>query len=362
MKDDSRLSSEYLKNIFVYESENGSDATIVEFGLSRRSLNNYRVIYRKRVDPDYTMPQKPYKPKQGVVNGNEDFTKPVNSDKKLPEYNWREWCKWIKDGQQLHKKSSFSQDFAKIDLGDVDGPICIANICDWHIGAHGTDYELLEKYTDEIINTPNLYIVLTGDMLETAIKLRGVKEVAGQIIEPEQQINFLASWLEDVKDKVLWATWDNHTVQREENVTGFSVYKRIIGKEKAIIYHNGIGYVDLKVGEQTYHIVSSHKFIGRSYLNPTHGQQRYMRFEGQDREIAMSGDSHKVAFSWYFDGEKERLAINGGTLHTSSGYAKRYFSLFTVPEFPCLVVFPDEHLFIPYKNLSTWNKVQQNKV
>lgn len=91
-------------------------------------------------------------------------------------------------------------------------------------------------------------------------------------------------------------------------------------------------------------------------LNPTHSQMRHMRFESIDREIAISGDTHKVGMSYYYDGDRPRLAINNGTLHTNSGYAKRYFSLFAIPEFPCIEFFPDEHLFIPYKSLGAWKK------
>lgn len=290
-----------------------------------------------------------------------DSVESITEDKKFQDFNWREVNKWIQEGQKLQSNASFAQNFAKINI-NTNKPILLVNICDWHIGARGTDYSLLEKLTDEILNTKGLYIALTGDMLETAIKLRGVKEVAGQIIEPDMQINFLASWLDEVKHKILWSTWDNHTVQREENQSGFSVYKRIIGLEKAIIYHNGIGHVDLTIGEQTYKIVSSHKFIGRSYLNRTHGQQRYMRFDGQDRELALSGDSHQVGYSWYYDGDIERLAINGGTLHTQSGYAQRYFSLFTIPKFPCVELFPDEHLMIPYQTIGAWKKSKMSVV
>ena len=278
----------------------------------------------------------------------------INADKKVSDIHWRELSNFMKHKQDVNRKASYSQDFANIEI-KTDKPACLLNLCDIHFGANGVDYELLEAYTDEIIKTEGLYVVLTGDLLETAIRMRNVKEVVNQL-EPELQIAFLESWLDDIKDKVLWATWDNHTASREESVTGFSVYKRIIGKEKQIVYHNGIGYVDLKVGEVTYKFVTSHKFNGRSMLNALHGQQRYMRFEAIDREIAMSGDSHKVGFAWYYDGDMERLAINGGTLHVNSGYAKRYFSLFSIPEFPCVVLYPDEKLFVPFKNLHVWKR------
>lgn len=277
----------------------------------------------------------------------------IRSNKKLQDFNWRKVVKVIGQVKDVKKSASYSQNFAKIEI-DTDEPICIINLADTHIGASGTDYDLFEKLTDEILHTKNLYVILNGDILETAINMRGVKEVVSQVIDPEMQIEFLESWLKEIKHKVLWATWDNHTVMREEKVTGFSVYKRIIGRDNAIIYSNGICHIDLKVGNETYKIVSSHKFNGRSLLNPVHGQQRHMRFESLDREIALSGDSHKVGFSWYYDGGVERLAVNAGTLHTASAYAQRFFSLFTIPKFPCIELYPNKHQFTPYQTVGAW--------
>jgi len=57
-------------------------------------------------------------------------------------------------------------------------PICVVAIGDWHMGSWGTDYDLSQACTEEIINTPNLYVIIVGDMLQMAIKLRGVLEVS----------------------------------------------------------------------------------------------------------------------------------------------------------------------------------------
>jgi len=280
------------------------------------------------------------------------------NNKKQGKVRWREVVKGIRQMQNIYDKASYTQHFANIRI-DSNEPILVVNLADLHIGARGVDYEQLEVLTDEIIHTPNLYIALNGDLLETAINMRGVKEVTNQILEPEMQMEVLGDWLNEIKHKVLWATWDNHTAEREEKFTGISMFKRILGKEHNLVYSNGICHVDLQVGEQTYKIVASHKFQGSSLLNPTHSQQRYMRFQGNDREIAMSGDTHRVGFSWYYDGDKERLAVNSGTLHVNSGYTKRYFSLFTVPKFPCVELYPDQHMFIVYPSVGHWKKSKE---
>lgn len=345
-----------------YSSENAHKDLILEYHKKHPEYSNTKLARVIIEEEDLELSVDSFRRAVGGVLHNlvpSDNNDVVLNNKKNQNLHWIEVCDWMIDGQKIHNKASFSQDFAKVSLPDVEDSILLLNLSDLHIGARGSDYGLLKNIIKEIIETPRLYVALTGDLLETAIRLRGVKEVAGQIIEPEMQINFLESLLEDIKHKVLWATWDNHTVQREEDQVGYSVYKRIIGRDKAIIYHNGLGHVDLTIGDETYNIVSTHKFIGRSLLNPIHGQMRYMRFEGQDREIAISGDSHKPAHGIYWDGNKKRAALNGGTLHTNSGYAKRYFSLFTVPEYPCIELFANKHDFIVYTNVGQWKEKQK---
>jgi hypothetical protein len=278
-----------------------------------------------------------------VVNGILE-THPVASNKKTGEFNWREWSQWIKQGQELKSKASWSQDHVTIKLGDGDRPVIIAGFSDQHVGAWGADYEKLREFTDELLTTPNLYIALLGDYCEFAIKMRSVLETTSQVIPPDMQVEFIESWLDEIAPKVAFSTWDNHAVEREEKQSGVSSIKRVFSKK--VVYFNGIGHADIQTGKEVYKFAATHAFKqGRSAMNPVAGQMRYMRFEGQDREIAISGDTHKPGVAVYRDGPTLRAAINAGTLHLNSGYAKRYFSLFTCPDYPCIALWPNEHRF-----------------
>jgi hypothetical protein len=136
---------------------------------------------------------------------------------------------------------------------------------------------------------------------------------------------------------------------REENVTGYSKYAEIF--ERHHIYFNGIGHLDLQIGNEIYKIAVSHFFRGYSLENPCHGGMRYMRRMAQDREIAMAGDSHNPGVIKYVDGDRVRCVVNSGTAQTNSGYAKRFFSLHTSSAFPVIKLDPKVHEFTPYWNL-----------
>ena len=278
-------------------------------------------------------------------------TPAITTDKKEGVFNWREVLEPIQVLQELKQKSSKSQDVANWSI-QTDKPIAVVVIGDWHMGSWGTDYELFKQCTEEIINTPNLYVIIVGDMLQMAIKLRGVLEVTDNLLPPKWQMAFLESWLIEIKHKVICSTWDNHSVMREENATGFSMYSEIFSRHT--IFHNHIGHIDLHVGKQTYKVAASHHFRGRSELNPCHSPMKYMRYQAHDREIAVQGDYHLPGIIKYTEGGREKVAMVCGSLQTNSGYAKRFFTLTTHPKFPCFTLDPKEHLITPYWSVKEW--------
>lgn len=276
----------------------------------------------------------------------------IKSDKKWPEFDHREWTDHAIKTQELYARASTSQKFGDISLGDGKHSACILPWSDLHWGSRGTNYRIFRKTTEEILKTPHLYIALVGDLVEFAVKLRSVAEVCAQIFGPDKQVQWLENWLDEIKPKLILATWCNHAVEREEKQVGVSTIKRLLA-ERTVMF-DGIGHADIRVGQQVYKFAFSHKFRGYSYLNAGHAGARYMRFQGIDREIAVMGDIHQPAYNHYYDGPMERLSLVAGTLNTDSTYAARYFSIFTQPEYPVIELSHREHTFVPFKNLRTW--------
>lgn len=272
----------------------------------------------------------------------------LSTNKKVADFQWREWAELAKHAQRLRHKASGSQKFATVTLGD-NCPVHILPFGDQHMGAIGADYDAFFRITEEIKTTPNLYVLLMGDPTEMAIKMRSVAEVCAQVFAPDKQERFFEDWLEEIKHRVIGSVWCNHAVERQEKQAGSSYIKRLM--QDRFIYFDGIGHLDVKLGTQTYKFAISHKFRGYSYMNACHAGSRYMRFQGIDREIAIMGDIHTPAFMKYYDGEVERLSMVSGTLNTDSSYATRYFSLFTQAQFPVIQLHHKEHSFTPFKNL-----------
>ena len=274
----------------------------------------------------------------------------VEANKKKTTVSSRDFEAYALQTQALYEKASSTQHFADIKLPNRN---CgLVPLGDLHLGGRGVDYRQFRTITDEIVGTPDLYTILIGDLVEFAIKLRSVAEVCAQIVGPDKQVQWIESWLDEIKHKVIAATWCNHAIEREEKQAGVSLIKRLLSER--FVMFDTIGHADIHVGKQVYKIAVSHKFRGSSYLNAPHAGQRYMRFQGTDREIAIMGDIHTPGYNLYWDGPVKRLSLVGGTLNTGSAYAQRYFSLFTQPVYPCIELSHKEHSFVPFENLATW--------
>lgn len=212
------------------------------------------------------------------------------SDKKIGDFNWREATTVINQMIDLKDRSSFSQDTAHIQI-ETDKPVCILALSDTHIGSWASDHTLFETITDEILNTENLFVALLGDFEQMAIKAsQGVLALSDNVLPPELQHRFIESWLEEVEHKILFSTWDNHAVMREEAGSGFSQYANLM--KRRVVWHSGIGHPNVTVGSETYRLAVSHRFRLRTHLNPVHGGMQYIRHEAPDREISIAGDSH----------------------------------------------------------------------
>lgn len=268
-----------------------------------------------------------------------------------PPLNWREANRIIGQLQDLATEQSNSHATPEIDLG----PNKVALIClsDVHVGSMSTDHRILERVTNELLAIPDLYVALLGDMAQTAIRLRSVDEVLDNALSIPLQMQYLASWAQELREKIVLSTWDNHSVMRQEELSGHSVYGDIFANVTA--YIDSIGHPDIKVGEQLYKVAVSHRFTGsRSLTNPCSGIVRYLTGDGHEREVGIAGDSHRPGLMTFWHGPTKKLAVNCGTAQTANRYSQRHFSLYSHAVFPVIEFHADRHLALAYDDVPAW--------
>lgn len=271
--------------------------------------------------------------------------------KKTGTVDWREAFTHSKNGQRLKNKASWSQDKAIINIQEkykINTPIVVQFISDLHIGSIATNYDALREITDGVINTPNLFWILNGDLTETTVNFKNALSVHSQVLTPEMQHDVLESWLDCIAPKVLSAGWDNHGVEREEKWGAMSNIKRMLNRR--FIYHNGMGEISIEHGKARYDLIVSHKVAGYSIFNQLHGAKRMMRLQFPRADIFVTGDKHTPDIETYYEGEYKRAAIMSGSFKIEDGYSKRYFSLYAHMDMPAIVLMPDKKYFSVHMN------------
>lgn len=96
----------------------------------------------------------------------------------------------------------------KCDLPYAD-TIEIHPMADLHIGDAHCDYKGILERLEYIKNTPNAYVILDGDLMDTAIA-NSVGDTYGAALQPMQQLEHCVKLFEPIKDKILAVLPGNH--------------------------------------------------------------------------------------------------------------------------------------------------------
>lgn len=261
------------------------------------------------------------------VEDSENIEFPEFLDKKIGEtIDWREWVKVLKTQQNLHQRQSFSQDEATIKLPNIDNRAIIVFSADWHLGSLSCSYSEFQKNMELILNTPHVYLITVGDLVDSFRNFSSLQPVLSQIANPRDQVLILRSILNEfwAKKKWLCATWGNHDIERDEKLYGQSIVKDELNKH--LVYFNGKGTLTLLVGKQKYIIRMSHSFPGNSIYNQLHSAMREMRFQYPDADIFVSGHKHQPAVAYSYEYGQRKCFIRTGSFETDSGYSKRFYA------------------------------------
>lgn len=280
---------------------------------------------------------------------------PIFLDKKIPkDLNWRKMFKYFENYKTEHKKADGSQDEATIRISPNERGM--AGICfsaDWHLGSLFTDYKLLKKNLELILDTDNIYQITVGDLNNNFRKFRSLLCSLTQLASPADQRQLLSAILKEfvVKKKWLCATWGNHDVVMDEQLYGESIIADLLGEN--FVYFNGKGRLNLLIGDQKYIIEMSHFYPGHSILNPNHALGRQLRHYSPDADVIVQGHLHLPSAQWYYYSGRRINLIEVGGFNPDDNYFKRFWeaSRFGVP----VVIFhSDRHECVNYPSLEEW--------
>lgn len=212
------------------------------------------------------------------------------------------------------------------------------------------NYQEFQKNIQLILDTPFVYMITVGDLVDNFRRFNALQPVLSQIANPRDQVLILRSILNEFWEKKKWiaSCWGNHDVQRDEELYGQSVVKDELNKN--LVYFNGKGILNLLVGEQKYIIRMSHAFKGNSIYNQLHSAMREMRFNFPDADIFVSAHKHSPAIANTYEFGKRKCFIRTGSFELDSGYSKRFWAPGIIGV-PAVVLRSDEHSVFAYPSL-----------
>lgn len=201
------------------------------------------------------------------------------------------WSQRFRQRQEVYQEAAeVKQDHVTIGLpGSV---ACINFFGDLHVGSPDTDYARIEQEVEMIVNTPQSYAMLMGDLVD------GMFFNPGQFLQMEQspeQFNYTHALVEYLAahNKILVGWGGDHDNWAKK--MGLSAYAKFAEVAKAH-YMYGLGYVTLKLGEHDYYLAGAHRLPGNSIYNNVHPARRAMNEKARGADIVVHGHTHRKGY------------------------------------------------------------------
>lgn len=134
------------------------------------------------------------------------------------------------------------------DIEDLE----IIPIGDAHIGDEHCDEKMVKNMVKYVLEKPNRYVILNGDLMDMALTT-SVSDSYGAKLNPSEQVEYVATILEPIKDRILAMGSGNHEFRTYKS-TGIDVSRylaHLIGGKKFVEnqYSDNSFVLFLKVGE-----------------------------------------------------------------------------------------------------------------
>jgi hypothetical protein len=203
------------------------------------------------------------------------------------------------------------------------GPICLVFSGDHHLGNRGTDYPRMFREAELVRDTPGMYAVLLGDLLDNFVigQLRRIRDDARLTIGDEWAL--VRRYLRIVGPKLLAQVAGNHD-QWAKLLMGIDYFREVVATiSPGCIYDTDDARFVVQVGDWQVAVRGRHHWRGHSIYNITHGIERAALWD-QDFTIGAGAHKHRggVARSFVVGGQ-QGMAVMVGSYKRVDPYARR---------------------------------------
>ncbi len=237
-------------------------------------------------------------------------------------------------GKYKNSIESEKSDVIKFHRNKIIG---IAFISDAHIGNDGCNYKKMKEDAEIVANTPNLYAVLGGDLMDNHILIQ--EAMMASNTSPKMQWKLLKYYIDIFRQKILVAISGNHEFWTKR-VSGLDLLENYFQGLK-ILYgtHSFLLRIEFQNGYKTV-IKIRHKYRYNSMDNLTHTVKKMLKEGRDDFDVGIVAHHHQAEITKFVYKNKERIAIRTGSYLLYDTYAEREGFENSTNNMPSIIINP----------------------
>lgn len=185
--------------------------------------------------------------------------------------------------------------------------ITVIPIADVHLGNPGCMEQQFIQFIKTVKDTPNVYLILGGDLIENGTRNSIGDAVFRQTMPPSDQKREMSNILEPVRDRILCFTDGNHERRSSKDVDDSPTYDIAVKLDLETLYRPNICFVNIQLGDvgnrnlnskyrPSYTIVVTHGTGGGVYTGAALNKAERMGWVIDGMDALIVGHHHK-AFS-----------------------------------------------------------------
>ena len=204
-------------------------------------------------------------------------------------------------------------------------PICLVAIGDQHLGNPGTDHERVFREAGIVADTPNMYALLMGDLVDNFIigRLASMRALSSARVTIAEEWELLRDYMHALGGKVRAVVGGNHDAWTRKLV-GIDYLREVVSEFMELpIYDTDDVTIDINIGDWTTAVRLRHKWLGSSQYNPTHAIEKAYKWEG-GFQIGIGGHTHVGGVARGFIGRnhEQAMAVQVGAYKRIDSFAK----------------------------------------
>ena len=238
-------------------------------------------------------------------------------------------------------------------------PLLIYPISDVHLGAAEHMRREWQYFCDHLLDQPNAYITLGGDLINNATR-SSVSNIFEETMRPREQKKIITEMLMPIKSRILGSTTGNHERRSVKDVDDDPTYDVMCKLDLEHLFRENLAFIKIQFGEKraygdknpTYILALTHGSGGGVLTGGTVNKAERFGYTLDNCDCLIIGHSHKPFITApgkiHIDSRNNKASIRPFRVVSSSswleygGYAAQKLLMPSSHAPEVIILYPDE--------------------